>query len=114
MSTTGSFHSIFLAIVFLCYKTPNHRIAPNVLQWVVRYGVLVVKTKAHAEANLVCAPELAAFILRPGRLALMLGAPPSGVSKASLASELTSGEGASMLDWVASSNRRYELGAQEE
>eukprot|EP00983_Pelagomonas_calceolata_P071137 1151094-Pelagomonas_calceolata.AAC.1 len=39
--------------------TLNDQETPNLLQWVVRYGVSVVKTRVHAAANLAGVPQLA-------------------------------------------------------
>eukprot|EP00983_Pelagomonas_calceolata_P086686 1156806-Pelagomonas_calceolata.AAC.4 len=40
----------FFAMIFFCYKGPKSPKA-KVVQWVVRYGALVVKTRVFAAAN---------------------------------------------------------------
>eukprot|EP00983_Pelagomonas_calceolata_P003321 107803-Pelagomonas_calceolata.AAC.3 len=40
-------------------KSPKTPRSPNLVQWVVRYGVLVVKTKVHAAADEAWSPQLA-------------------------------------------------------
>eukprot|EP00983_Pelagomonas_calceolata_P083124 1156090-Pelagomonas_calceolata.AAC.3 len=57
----GLFTPFLLQCYSLVTRFLNHQTAPNLVQWVFRCGVLVVKTRVHATANLACAPQPAVY-----------------------------------------------------